>query len=123
MGFKLRKRQNWLFLPAVCLEVAVERILAFFNVHPLWQALILLVIALFLTIWIVKGNIIFCPWKWSRYVTIKRTINVIEVPEELTEKVVGIPKVEGKTINIPTKPVKERIRIKKKDLYKENDEL
>ena len=85
-------------------------ILDLFKVHQLWLALILLIIALFSTIWIIKGNIIFCPWKWSlsRHTTVE--IREIEVSDELSQFILGKPKVKGRTLPIKSHIVKRKIK-------------
>lgn len=120
MGFKLRKRQNWLFLPAAMLEVAVERILAVFNIHPLWQALILILIALFLTVWILRGKAIFHRSFYLTYRDIERETHRItpnmseEQIKRLFPEIFAKQEPKGKTIHIPNEVVKEKIRVRKK---------
>ena len=114
MGFELRKRQSWLFLPAAMLEVAVERLLATFNVHPLLQALFLILIAVFLAALILKGKAIF-HWRfYSKYYTIE--VTEVEVPPDKVDKILGTPKSKERTVTLKGKTVKREIRKKRFEL-------
>ncbi len=72
----------------------MERILDYFNIHTLWQALILLVIALFLTGLILKGKAIFYPSFYRSHRI--GEITEIEVPTDIAEKIREKPIPEGK---------------------------
>lgn len=79
---------------------------------------ILLIITICWGIW---GNIIFMPWKWSRYVTIEREIHIITpTKEQLKYMLPKEEKKKGEEIHIPNHIEKDRIRVKKKDLYKDD---
>ncbi len=114
MAFTLRNRRNWLFLPVILLELGMDRLLQYFNIHPLWEALILILIALFLTALVLKGKIIFYPSFYRSHKTVE--IHEIEVPEKIAEKILGKPKVKGKTLNIKNHIVRRKIRKKRFEL-------
>lgn len=94
--------------------------LNFLQLHLLWQALILLVIALFLTIWILKGNAIFHRSFYLTYRDIEREKHewIPEMSEEEMKRIFPEifvkPETKGRSLHIPNHTVKEKIRVRKK---------
>jgi uncharacterized protein YneF (UPF0154 family) len=82
MGFKLQKRRYWLFLPVVVLELGMAYILNYFNIHPLWIGLILILIAVFLAALILWGKAIFHRRFYLTYRDIESEIHEITPTEE-----------------------------------------
>ena len=110
MAFKLQKRQKWLFLPVIVLELGMGYILDYLNIHPLWLGLILILIAVFLAASILWGKAIF-HFRFYRNYYIEE-VGVITPTEKQLERIFPKQEPKGRIIIIPNH--KEKVRIRKK---------
>ncbi len=79
-----------------------------------WSLIVTILLLFILIIWFIKGNAIFHPSFYRSYRTTE--VHVIEVPEELREKVFGKPKIEGRTLDIKSHVEKRREKKKRFEL-------
>jgi membrane protein YdbS with pleckstrin-like domain len=98
-------------ISSTLLMIAITLMLNWFNwltEYTPWPAIGLIIIAILLALWSIKGNAIFKPDFYRSHREIE--VHEIEVPEELQEKVFGKPKVEGRVLNIKSRIVKRKVK-------------
>lgn len=99
-------------IPIISVIIALVGGLMFdwLQAHMPWSLFALLLIIAVWLVWFVKGNIVFCPWKWSKYTTVE----VLEITptEEQMKYVLGAPEPEpkGRILDIKGEYVKRKIK-------------